>query len=143
MAWEREVNGSARQRHHVRLWRVANVSYDGRPVWIGDATYDLRAGISHRGFHPTHHIAPDVDEERDTIAANLVGAGRVLARFHVTGIGIRVNARNAEGDRYDTDGEMQVLVLSRDEVRHPAPPNASDPPLVALKDKFWAWAHRH
>jgi hypothetical protein len=142
MAWEREINLSARQRHHVRLWRVANIAYAGRPVWIGDASYDLRAGISHRGFHPTHHIAPDIDEERDTLTGNLIDAGRVLSRFHVTGIGIRVDARNAEGDRYDTDGEIQALVLSQDDARHAAPPPQNDPPLVALKDKLWSWAHR-
>ena len=143
LAWEREVNGSARQRHHVRLWRVASLSYRGRPVWIGDATYDLRAGISHRGLHPTHHIAPDVDQERDTLTANLVSAGRVLSLFHVTGIGIRVNARNAEGDRYDTDGEMQALVLAPDDAIHPPPQPPADPPLVAFKDRVWSWAHRH
>ena len=64
LAFEQEVGRSARRRHHVRLWNDSAATYEGRPTWIGSATYDLRVGISHRGFHPTHHIGPDIDEER-------------------------------------------------------------------------------
>ncbi len=142
LAFELEVGRSARRRHHVRLWRVAAVSFGGRPVWIGGATFDLRAGISHRGLHPTHHIAPDIDQERDTLTAALLRAGQVAARFHVTGLGVRVDARNAEGDRFDTDGEMQVLVIPANNVPARAPDELPDPPLVRLKNALWNWGHR-
>ena len=143
LAFEREVGPSASRRHHVRLWRMPNATYEQRPVWLGGATFDLRAGISHRGLHPTHHIAPDVDEERDTLTANLVRAQQVAATFRVTGVGLRVDARNAEGDRFDTDGELRVLVISPGNAPH-APP--VEPPVswaVSVKDRFWAWSHRH
>lgn len=140
VAFEREVGTSASKRHHVRLWR-AGFDYEGRPVWLGGATFDARAGLSQRGLHPTHHIAPDVDEERDTLAADLLRARQVAALFRVTGIGVRVDAHNAEGDRFDTDGEMRVLLLSPGNAPHAQPEEPSPPILVRVKDQLWSWFH--
>lgn len=142
LAFEREVGRSASRRHHVRLWLMPNVRYQERPVWLGGATFDVSAGISHRGLHPTHHIGPDVDEERDTLAADLIRAQQVAAMFRVTGVGLRFDAHNAEGDRFDTDGELRVLVLSPENAPHEAP---NEPPpswAVRLKDRIWSWFHR-
>jgi hypothetical protein len=141
LAFEQQVGQSARRRHHVRFWLVPALHYDGRPLWIGDASYDASAGLSHRGFHPTHHIAPDIDREREGVAAALARAGQASETFRVTGVGVRVNARNAEGDRYDTDGELRVVVVPRANVPHPAPVDPGVPPLVALKDRLWSWQH--
>jgi LssY-like putative type I secretion system component LssY len=143
LAFEREVGPSASRRHHVRLWRADSLAYGGHAVWIGGATFDLRAGVSHRGLHPTHHIAPDVDEERDTLVADLVRARQVRATFRVTGLGLRVNAHNADGDRFDTDGELRVVVLSRGNAPTDPAPEPALPVLVRLKDHLWAWFHRH
>jgi hypothetical protein len=142
-AFEQQVGPSARRRHHVRLWRVGGgLTYEGRPVWIGGATFDLRAGLSHRGFHPTHHIAPDIDEERDSLEAALAAVGQASETFRVTGMGVRINDHNAEGDRFDTDGELRVIVVPPANVPHPAPRDPGVPPVVALKDRLWAWGHR-
>jgi LssY C-terminus len=141
LAYEQEVGSSARRRHHVRLWRDQAVTYQGRPVWIGDATYDSRAGMSHRGLHPTHHIAPDIDEEREGLEAALSRAGQALETFRVTGIGMRLDAHNAEGDRYDTDGELRVVVISPGNLHHAPPTDAGVPSLVAMKDRLWQWGH--
>lgn len=140
-AFEQEVGRSARQRHHVRLWLDPAITYQGRPVWLGSATYDARAGLSHRTFRPTHHIAPDVDEERDALDAALARAQQVAQAFRVTGVGVRVWAHNGEGDRFDTDGEMRVIVLSPGNALHAAPADPGVPPLVALKDRLWQWGH--
>lgn len=142
LAFEREVGRSASRRHHVRLWQLANVQYQQRPMWLGGATFDQSAGLSRRGLHPTHHIAPDVDEERDTLAADLVRAQQVAAMFRVTGVGVRVDAHNAEGDRFDTDGETRVLVVSPGNAPHGAPTEAPLPFAVRVKDRLWAWFHR-
>lgn len=142
VAFEREVGRSASRRHHVRLWQTPGLLIAQRPVWLGDAAYDLRAGISHRALRPTHHIAPDIDAERDTLVADLARAGQVAARAHVTGVGLRVDAHNAEGDRYDTDGELTVVTLPPNNVPVALPPAlVPDPPLVALKERWWAWFH--
>ena len=65
LAFEQDVGGSADQRHHVRWWRAEPLDAAGRPLWIGDATFDRDAGISHLTGQITHHIAPDIDAERD------------------------------------------------------------------------------
>jgi hypothetical protein len=93
-------------------------------------------------LHPTHHIDPDVDRERDNVESELARVGQVERQFHVTGVGIRVDAKNAEGDRYDTDGELTVIVVSRGNAPHAAPPLLADPPLVALKQSIWRRLHR-
>jgi len=137
VAFEREVGRSARRRHHVRLWLAVGVTDHGRPVWIGDAAYDLHAGLSHRTLGPTHHIEADVDRERDTLLANLSDAGQLVERYAVTGMGPRVDARNAEGDRFDTDGELDVGVLSPGNAAHGPPELLPDPPLVQWKNRVW------
>ena len=142
LAFEREVGRSARRRHHVRLWLAAGVTDHGRQVWIGDAAYDLRAGLSHRSLAPTHHIEADVDRERDTLMANLAATGQLTERYAVTGLGPRVDARNAEGDRFDTDGELDVGVISPDNAPHGPPTVLPDPTLVQWKNIVWAWSHR-
>jgi LssY-like putative type I secretion system component LssY len=143
LAFEREMGRSARSRHHARFWLAQGVTHDGRPIWLGDATFDLRAGISHRGLHPTHHIAPDVDEERDTLVADLIRARQARSFFTVSGMGIRVESHNAEGDRFDTDGEIDVLVLAPGNAPVARTDTLAEPALVAAKDDFWRWAHKH
>ena len=140
-AFEQEVGRSARQRHHVRLWLDPAISYQGRPVWLASATYDASAGMSHRALRPTHHIAPDVDEERDALAAALGHAQQLSETFRVTGMGARVWAHNADGDRFDTDGELRVIVLSPGNTPHAPPADPGVPPIVALKDRLWQWGH--
>ena len=142
LAFEQQVGSSARHRHHVRLWLDKGVTYGGRLVWLAAATYDQSAGISHRALRPTHHIAPDIDQERDTLEALLARHGQVAETFRVTGMGVRVDDHNAEGDRFDTDGELRVVVISPNNAPAVAPRDAGVPPIVALKDQLWHWAHR-
>ena len=141
VAYEREVGRSASRRHHVRLWLAEGVTDHGRPVWIGDAAYDLRAGISHRAPMPTHHIEADVDRERDTLFADLQGAGQLSVRYDVTGLGPRIDARNAEGDRFDTDGDLYVGVISPDNAPRAAPIVLNDPMLVRWNSALFEWSH--
>jgi hypothetical protein len=143
LAFEREIGRSARRRHHVRLWLASGLEYDHRLVWLGAATFDASAGLSEKRLRPTHHIAPDVDEERDTLAADLIRASQVSAMSRVTGVGIRVASHNADGDRFDTDGEMRVLVISSNNVPHAAPVEPAMPFFVRVKDDIWSWFHRH
>src|SRR5690606_23543615 len=111
LAFEKQVGGSADQRHHVRLWRVLERGAEDRPVWLGDAAFDRGFGVSHYTGAVTHHIAPDIDAERATLAADLETAGMVTAKYQVTGVGPTLNGRNGGGDPYYTDGEVWVLRL--------------------------------
>ena len=70
LAFEQDVGGSADKLHHVRWWRAEPLDAAGRPLWIGSATFDRDAGISHLTGQITHHIAPDIDAERDRLMAD-------------------------------------------------------------------------
>ena len=140
LAFEKSVGGSARRRHHVRLWRSDELAPDGRPTWLGAATFDRGVGFGHRTGEITHHIAPDVDAERDALDRDLVDAGQVTKLYRVSGVGPTLWSRNSEGDRYYTDGDMIVLVLTRDNVPHVQPPQrVPSPPAVTAKNAFFAW----
>jgi hypothetical protein len=114
LAFEQDVGGSADERHHVRWWRVDTEDVDGRPLWIGDAAFDRGAGISHRTGQITHHIAPDIDAERDYLMAGLAQAGRLAGRYEWLGIGATRQGRNAAEDPYTTDGMIAVGILKAD-----------------------------
>ena len=77
LAFENPVDNNPRQRNHVRFWRTDKTDPDGRPVWIGSATYDERVGFSHTTGEITHHIAADVDAERDNLFHDLEGDRQV------------------------------------------------------------------
>lgn len=128
--------GGATQRHHVRLWRSDEFGLGGRPLWIGAATFDRGVGVSHYTGEITHHIAPDIDDERDDLMNNLAGAGQVEREFQVTGVGATLSGRNGGGDRYFTDGELTVGIISADNLeRTIAPRKLDNPTAVALKNK--------
>ena len=142
VAFERIVGGSARTRHHVRFWETALVVADGRPTWLGAATFDRGVGLSRRTGQVTHHIAPDVDAERDGIVAALTAAGRVARLFAVTGVGATLRGRNGGGDPYVTDGEIAVMVLLPDDAPAVAPERLPSPAVVRAKDRVWRWLRR-
>jgi hypothetical protein len=111
LAFEREVGSSADRRHHVRWWKADQPDAQGRPLWLGDASFDIGSGISHLTGQITHHIAPDVDAERNALLADLMKAGQLESEYEWPGVGATQDGRNAEGDRYETDGMMTVGVL--------------------------------
>lgn len=109
-AFEQPVGNSPRQRHHVRFWR-SNEMEDARPLWLGAATFDTRVGLSHTTGEVTHHIGPDVDAERDRIADQLGKAGWVEETYWNNDFHHRLEGRNGGGDRWHTDGRLEVVVL--------------------------------
>jgi hypothetical protein len=115
LAFEQEVGRSASERHHVRWWRAEPPDEDGRPLWLGDADFDRDAGISHLTGQITHHIAPDIDADRDALMAGLARAGWIDRQYDWPGVGATQEGRNAGGDRYFTDGVMRVGVLKSEE----------------------------
>ncbi len=111
LAFERDVGSSADRRHHVRWWQSDQPDAEGRPLWLGDATFDADSGLSRLTGQITHHIAPDIDAERDALIAGLAQAGQLARQYDWPGVGPTRDGRNAEGDRYETDGLMLVGVL--------------------------------
>jgi hypothetical protein len=138
LAFEKPVGKSADQRHHVRLWMVLKDGEEGRPVWLGAATFDRSVGLSHYTGAVTHHIAPDIDLDRDLIESSLQAAGMVSARYQVMGLGPTLLGRNGGGDSYFTDGEVWVMRLVEDCKKTTAPPEIlPSPAVVQFKDAIW------
>jgi len=138
LAFEKPVGGNARHRHHVRFWKRPDNGPVGMPLWIGSATFDMSVGFSHRTGQVTHHIAPDIDAERHGLIEDLIDAGWVARIYQVTGVGATLAGRNGGGDRYDTDGELTIGVLSTDGVAGRQPDRLSNPPAVRLKEQLWS-----
>ena len=138
LAYEKPVGSSADQPNHVRLWKVLDKGQEGRPVWLGSATFDRGVGMSRYTGQVTHHIAPDIDAERDRLIDDLVQAGMVMTRYDVSGIGPTLDGRNGEGDPYYTDGEiwMAVLVVNGEKRTQP-PAELPSPLLVTAKNNIW------
>lgn len=140
LAFERDVGGSPRARHHVRFWRTDLVAQGGRPVWIGGATFDRSVGLSHTTGQFMHHIAPDIDTERDTLMGDLEASGRLAALYFVTGVGPTVNGRSGDGDRYFTDGELAVGVITLESGTRTTPADRPPSPVpILIKNQFWSW----
>ena len=140
LAFEKEVGQSADRRNHVRFWRDDSLGDGSRPFWIGAASFDEGVGVSHRTGQITHHIAPDIDAERDLVMADLEAAHQLVARYQVTGVGPTLDGRNGGGDRYFTDGELDVGVLIRVSETRTLPP-AVLPSPAPVRLKQWLW-HR-
>jgi hypothetical protein len=140
LAFEKAAGRSADTRHHVRFWKVLDAGEDGLPVWLGAATFDRGVGVSHYTGQITHHIAPDIDAERDLIAADLAAANKVDATYETSGIEPSVTLRNGGGDSYYTDGEIRFNKLTPGCNSHNTEPEAlPTPPLVQTRG--WIWRH--
>jgi hypothetical protein len=111
LAYEKPVGDNPRQRNHVRFWQSEKVDPDGRPVWVGSATYDERVGLSHTTGEVTHHIDGDVDAERDRLFHDLQQTGDLTETWDVDGFHKVREGRNGGGDRWHTDGNLRVGVI--------------------------------
>lgn len=111
LAFERPGQ-NVRQRDHIRLWNTGtNESTDGRPVWIGSATRDVKIELSKTNHLPTHGIAPDLDAERALVVSELAHTGYVVKVTTRPGFGKETHGFNGGGDPYFTDGQVAVLTL--------------------------------
>jgi hypothetical protein len=113
LAFEQPVGNNPRKRHHARFWRWDRLSPDDRPIWFGSATYDERVGLSHTTGQVTHHIAPDIDTERDFLVRGLEGTGELAEVYVVDGFHKVLEGRNGGGDPWHTDGNLAVAVIQQ------------------------------
>ncbi len=103
------------ERNHLRLW-LAPVTFEGRPVWIGQISRDVGVKLSGRLWPPTTHVIdPDVDDARFYLLQDLSGARAIarlgFARGHEEADLIAPHV-NAEDDPYFTDGLRAVFFLA-------------------------------
>jgi hypothetical protein len=138
MAFEKPIGQSADRRNHVRFWKVLDKGAEGRPVWLGSATLDRGVGLNDYTGQVTHRIAPDVDDERNSLIRDLTKAQVVIELYQVSGVGPTIAGRNGGGDWYYTDGEIKVAVISPGaETVHALPKTLAEAPLIQMKDGIW------
>ncbi|MBX3451910.1 MAG: LssY C-terminal domain-containing protein [Planctomycetaceae bacterium] len=108
LAFELPSGRSPRHRHHVRFWKSEKLDDQGRPLWAGAVTYDERVGLSHTTGQITHHIAPDVDAERDHLMETLEKTGQLVDVHDIDNFHQVREGRNGGGDLWKTDGKLAM-----------------------------------
>jgi hypothetical protein len=110
LAFEKPIGNSPKERHHVRLWLSPETKQD-RPLWMGSATHDTGVELSRTTGQVTHHIAPDVDAERDLLLAELTSAKQLQSVRWIDGYQTVLQGKNGGGDPWHTDGRLPVIRL--------------------------------
>lgn len=111
LAFEKPVGDSPKKRNHVRFWRKPESDADGRPVWLGSATFDKGVGFSHTTGQITHHIDSDLDTERDRLMRDLKLTGQLSEIDIEKGFHTKLEGKNGGGDPWHTDGDLYVGVI--------------------------------
>lgn len=114
LAFEREVNGNPRKRHHVRFWKTPRYWWlpgGYKADWIGAAVYDSNIGFSLFTGQITHRIDADIDKERDYVIRTLEKADALdnfkVIKNYMSGF----YGRNGGGFAFETDGAMPFVNL--------------------------------
>jgi hypothetical protein len=110
LVFEKTTDTFAR-RHHLRLWRRP-AAFLGRPVWAVAATHDINIRFSDAERTFIHRVDPEIDRERDKVAADLLFTGRVRGMELLDRPRVPRHAQNATGDSLETDGKIAALLLS-------------------------------
>ena len=115
------ARSSIAQRNHMRLW-LAPVTFEGRPVWIGQVSRDIGVKFTDKSVtFTTHVIDPAVDEAREYLLQSLL-TRQSVARFGfvkaMAAAPVDAPRVNLTDDPYFTDG-LRLVVLLSDE---PVPP---------------------
>lgn len=97
-------------RHHLRVWKSTE-TVDGKPLWVGSATHDNGFEKDQRNGNVTHHIDPNIDQERDFIEQSFADAGVISGAAYVTPSDPLKTARTATGGSFNSDGRIVVMAL--------------------------------
>src|SRR5712691_10260223 len=114
LAFEKPTN-DVQNRGHIRIWKTDTL-IGGQPVWVGAASYDSGIELSGTNHLPTHHIAPTVDLERNTVGADLEKTGLAKEEADAAFTPPILSARNGGGDYYASDGDVLVINYTNDPI---------------------------
>lgn len=138
LAFQKPSGTSPARRHHVRFWMALDRGDEGRPVWLGAATFDRGVRLNRYTGQITHRIASDVDHERNLLSDDLRSGRVVQATYQVSGVGPVISARNGGGDAYHTDGEIWISrLVSGCGERTDQIVELPSPLQIELKDFVW------
>jgi len=99
-------------RDHFRIWQTPFKGPNGETLWAGAGTHDVGIEKDQRKENGiTHRIDPEIDGERDFIAATLQQAGYVQATGYMARPKQVKDAKTATGGEIKTDGRTLVIVL--------------------------------
>jgi hypothetical protein len=100
------------QRDHFRIWQTPFKGPNDETLWAGAGTHDIGIEKDQRKENAvTHKVDPDIDGERDFIAATLQQAGMVEATSYVDRPKQIKDTKTATGGEIKTDGRTLVIVL--------------------------------
>jgi hypothetical protein len=100
------------QRDHFRIWQMPFKGPNGETLWAGAGTHDIGIEKDQRKENAvTHKIDPDIDGERDFIAATLQQVGMVEATSYMDRPKQIKDTKTATGGEIKTDGRTLVIVL--------------------------------
>lgn len=112
LAFEKDVGGNPRKRHHARFWKTPDdwwLPGGYRADWLGAATFDKNVGLSLFTGQVTHKIDSDVDKERDFVVGDFEkNTAEVTWVKHFTS---SYHSRNGGGDMIHTDGALPFIKL--------------------------------
>ncbi|GAA2182480.1 hypothetical protein GCM10009785_21920 [Brooklawnia cerclae] len=115
IAYEQEVAGNPKQRHHVRFWHCppgwllpGGASTD----WLGAGTYDMDVRLSFFTLQVTHRINEDTDVERDYVVSSIQQTNQGVTLRTLRNFTTGYHARNGGGDRFITDGDLPIIDVS-------------------------------
>jgi hypothetical protein len=108
LSFQKMFNTFAR-RHHLRLWRSPAPIDDGREIWLAAATHDVDWDV--RPGVVSHAIDPEIDKEREKVAADLIASGAVSATTLVAPPKPFSSGTTATGSPWQTDGMVRAVEL--------------------------------
>jgi hypothetical protein len=94
-------------RHHFRVWDTGLRDPRGRAVWWGAGDYDLKLRL----YDLSHVRDPDLDAERDWIAASVKDSPLFERSSLVAHAGIPREGANDKGYTFHTDGRVALIEL--------------------------------
>ena len=135
LAFEKPDGTSADRRQHVRFWEVSKRGEEGkaRVARLRDVLIAAWA-LSRLTARSHHHIAPNIDAERDQFTADLKTAKVVEAIYEASGVGPTLNGRNGRSASVYTDGESDFPTCRRMQRKSRRRRELDNPPLVDMKN---------
>ena len=111
-AYQQEVDGNPKQRHHVRFWPCPEgwlLPGGARVDWLAAGTFDTSVGLSFFTLQVTHRIDANTDIERDYIVDTVRDANEAVQIRVLENFSTGYHARNGGGDSIRTDGNLPVI----------------------------------
>lgn len=114
LAFEKDLDGNPRKRHHIRLWKTPeNWWLPGgyKADWLAAATFDKNVGLSLFTGQITHKIDANIDKERDFVIDTLKNKNRIKDLKEVKHFTSSYHSRSSGGDIIHTDGSLPFITL--------------------------------